>query len=328
MKILHITNAYPTKEHPIYGIFIKEQIESLSKDKYKNHIFFINAKDRGKFEYLKAFFKLLFKYKYYNIIHCHHVFTAVMVLLVRPKVKVVVSFLSDGVHEFNFKGKIPFASHLYKLILKRSDARIFKKSIPVILKEDTYSFYLPNGVNTNLFKPMNKEQVKKKLGLNVNKKYILFVSSNSLYRKEKRYDLFKDVIQILNQKYNMMDIDQLLLINKSREKTPFYFNAANLHLLTSDIEGSPNSVKESLSCNIPVVSTNVGNVPDILKDVPNCYVAKSNSPEELADLVYKSLTYEGTYDLRGYIYSKKLDMHSISEKLEYIYQKVASKIDL
>ena len=26
MKILHITNNYPTSNHPIFGIFVKEQI--------------------------------------------------------------------------------------------------------------------------------------------------------------------------------------------------------------------------------------------------------------------------------------------------------------
>ena len=54
MKILHITNNYPTVNHPIFGIFVKEQINSLSGMGIYTDLH-INAREKGKFEYLFGF---------------------------------------------------------------------------------------------------------------------------------------------------------------------------------------------------------------------------------------------------------------------------------
>ena len=86
----------------------------------------------------------------------------------------------------------------------------------------------------------------------------------NLYRKEKRYDIYKKVMELLQSKYNFTTIEELHLVNVSRDLVPYYFNASDLHLLVSDFEGSPNSIKESLACDIPVVSTKVGNVEEML----------------------------------------------------------------
>ena len=42
MKILYITNNFPTKKNPIFGIFVKEQIESVIKISNCNHDVFLS----------------------------------------------------------------------------------------------------------------------------------------------------------------------------------------------------------------------------------------------------------------------------------------------
>ena len=54
MKVLHITNNYPTPNFPIFGIFVKEQIDSLSALGVENEVFFINGREKGKLEYVKS----------------------------------------------------------------------------------------------------------------------------------------------------------------------------------------------------------------------------------------------------------------------------------
>ncbi len=62
-SILHITNNYPTLKHPIFGVFVKEQIDSLNNLGLHNDIFFINGRENGKKEYLKSIFRLRKKLK-------------------------------------------------------------------------------------------------------------------------------------------------------------------------------------------------------------------------------------------------------------------------
>jgi glycosyltransferase involved in cell wall biosynthesis len=313
MKILHLTNNYPTLTHPIFGIFVKEQIESLKSLNIKCDIFFINGREKGKLEYIKSIFKLrkYLKLNKYDIIHCHHVISA-LCLIISGAIKgnkVIVSYQNDPENEFG--------DFVYQFIKRRIRHSIFKNNSKLIV--DDNCSYLANGVNTSFFIQKGKSESYKKLGLEKSKTYILFVSSNFI-RKQKRYDRFKAVIKLLTTEYNWKNLEELILINTPRELVPYYFSAASLHLLTSDFEGSPNSVKESMSCNTPVVSTPVGNINDMLSGAVNCFVTNSFDPEELAFFCDKALKTNGTP--RDIIIQQKLDIESVALKLKNIYTRV------
>jgi glycosyltransferase involved in cell wall biosynthesis len=72
------------------------------------------------------------------------------------------------------------------------------------------------------------------------------------------------------------------------EAVATYLNAADLLLLTSEHEGMPNSVKEALACNLPVVSTDVGDVARYLADVTPSAV--HDDDEALAEAVVEILS--------------------------------------
>jgi hypothetical protein len=180
--------------------------------------------------------------------------------------------------------------------------------------------YLPNGVNIDFFKPINRGEAKKILGLDLSKRYILFVDSNtSKARVQKRKDRFDAVMKILRETYNHQDIEELLLINVGRSLVPLYMNACELYLLTSDEEGSPNAAKECMACNIPVVSTPVGNVPDLFDEVEDCKMASSFDVDELARLTDEVLNSEKEVNTREMIVKKELDMDSIARRLYKLY---------
>jgi glycosyltransferase involved in cell wall biosynthesis len=52
----------------------------------------------------------------------------------------------------------------------------------------------------------------------------------------------------------------------AQSSLPTYYGAADLMLLPSEREGWPNVVLESLACGTPVVASNVGGLPEILRD--------------------------------------------------------------
>ena len=318
MKVLHITNNYPTKKNPVFGIFVKEQIESLSKLGINNDVFFINGREEGKLGYIKSIFRLrkFLRKKQYNIIHCHHALSALCLIFSGQarKFKTVVSYQNDPINE---QGK-----YLCRFIQNNCNAIILKNNSSLV--DGKAAFYQPNGINTDFFTPITRERCLERLNLSEDKQYILFVSSNFI-REQKRYDRFQKVIEILKSKYNLNKIEELKLINIKRSLVPLYFNVASLHLLSSEFEGSPNSVKESMACNLPVVSTNVGNVQELLANVNGSFISNTKDAEELAGLAFKALNYSGTINSRAVLINKKLDHESVANNIFSIYKNITNE---
>ncbi len=315
MKVLHITNLYPFDEHPTYGIFIKEQIDSLTDVGIQNDVIFINALQKGKMEYLKTIPMIRKLAKSFDIVHCHHSFcgfsTTQLAGISKP---VVTSFLNIVGGE----SKSPFIEKLInKRVIDGSAAFIVKHDPTISKTYPSKGNYVPNGVDTEKFFPVSEVEACKKLDLPV-KDYALFVSSGSRDRPQKRYDIFRQVVDILNSQYHH-NLEELLLIKTERHLVPYYFNASKLHLLTSGFEGSPNSVKESLACNRPVVSTDVGNVKHMIGDISGCKVSSSLDPQEIAELAHQALMYQGEFQGRSALAAKKLDMASVAGTIKSIY---------
>ena len=61
-------------------------------------------------------------------------------------------------------------------------------------------------------------------------------------------------------------------------------------ILTSFSEGSPQIIKESMACNCPIVSTDVGDVRDVIGETEGCYIC-SYDPKDVADKIKLALTY-------------------------------------
>lgn len=323
MKVLQVTTNYPTKSNPIFGIFMKEQVESVEKYGVENTIFFSNGsesnvgkKGGGKWVHIKSIFKLswhLLTHKY-DLIHCHSALSGLILLLSGGAFfkKCIISFQNDPDKEGDkryFRLLYPFFN---KVIVKKPTSYSSWKKV----------VYLPNGCNSDFFKPMDRNECKQKLGLDINKRYILFVDSNrSRNRTQKRKDRFDETMNILRTKYGHKDIEELIMIGVPRHDVPVWMNACDLHLLSSDQEGSPNSVKECLFCGVPVVTTNVGNVVDLLDSIPQSYVSNEFTGESLAEFVNKTLTTNCTpLDIRKAIMQKKLDIRSVAKKLLDIYE--------
>jgi len=88
-----------------------------------------------------------------------------------------------------------------------------------------------------------------------------------------------------------------------------YMNAADVLLLTSDREGSPNSVKEAMACNLPVVSVDVGDVADRLTGVSPSAVHTDDSAlaEALVDIVRRGEWSNGREQIRELSLDEQVD---------------------
>lgn len=163
---------------------------------------------------------------------------------------------------------------------------------------------IPNTLNINLYKPINKNICKSFLGIDKNKFVILFGAMDALSDKRKGYNYLKKMFKILNNiKPNWKDKIQIVVFGASDSndirKIPYdikfvgklsddyalaaLYNAANVLIVPSLQDNLPNTIMESLSCGTPVISFNVGGIPDMIDHKKNGYLAKYKSAKDLAN---------------------------------------------
>lgn len=132
-------------------------------------------------------------------------------------------------------------------------------------------------------------------------------------------------MSILKTKYGL-NVEEKELKGLTRAEIVQLYSNSDLLLMTSNSEGSPQAVKEAMACNLPCVSTPVGDVRLLLSNVKDCYVSSSHDATELAELVVKSLQRTGKGVLgREKILNLHLDEESIANEVYKIYSSLLSK---
>jgi len=327
MKVLVFTNMYPYPAKPYYGIFVKEQVESLKKMGVEIDVLFING-ELSKLNYFKCFkrfFSTISKKKY-DIIHCHHTYCAFIATL-QKRIPVILTFhegemfsgigIIQRIKKYGLWKIVVFSTMFKKFVLKRVSYLIsVTKDLEKFVAKDKFSV-IPLGVNLDLFKPISKKVAREKLGLPVNKKIILFPAAPN--RKGKRFDIAKQSIDII--KKEDMDILLITLGNIKYEDVPYYMNAADVVLFTSDYEASPMVIKEAMACNIPIVSTDVGDTKWVIGDTEGCFICKRD-PTDVATKIKMALNYGKRTEGRKKMIREGKDLISVVKKVKRVYSEL------
>jgi teichuronic acid biosynthesis glycosyltransferase TuaC len=246
-----------------------------------------------------------------DILHAHFGFCALISIFGKSGKKLVVSLMGTDVIGTEHK-KLSyrlvdkcivlairfFANHLFDSTIVKSN-----QMLNYLNKNKTFHV-IPNGVDFDIFYTVDKNQAREQLGLDPSKKIILF--STDPQRPEKNFALAEKAVSYFND-----SSIELLIINEiSQKELNLYYNASDVILLTSLHEGSPNIIKESLACNKVIVSTNVGDVAQNIKDVNNCFLT-SFDPQETFEKLKEALNTNGLSDGR--------------EKIQHLNKKVVAK---
>lgn len=315
MHILYVTNMYPDKVHPYYGIFVSEQITAIHrKHPITYDVFFIDGR-KDKTSYLKSVHAIhrQIEQNHYDLIHVHYGFSGLFLLKkLKKKIPVVITLHGGDIQVEQGKWiQVFFTKH----ILKHADIAItLNDRMDVIAKQLTKNTVkIPCSVNTDLFKPSD---IKKPSG-NSHEYTIVFPSDKT--RMVKNYPLFAKTVEILQSEYKLI-CKEVELKNMSREEVTNLYQHADLMLMTSISEGSPQVVKEAMGCNLPIVSTKVGDVDYLLDGVRSSAVASQMDAEELAKKVYLSLNNQiKGIDGREKLFQLGLDDSSVADKIYAIY---------
>ena len=169
---------------------------------------------------------------------------------------------------------------------------------------------IPNPINTNLFKPRNKQEARVHFRLPQEGKLMLF-GSVKITDKRKGIDYLIESCKLLAEKHPELvsSLSVVVFGNQSQQLTnllpfPVYaldyvsnehelvnvYNAVDLFVTPSLEENLPNTIMEAMACGIPCVGFNVGGIPEMIDHLHNGYVAQYKSSADFANGIYWTLT--------------------------------------
>ncbi len=311
MRVLIVCSG--TYENSIYEKrkpFIHEQMNALKKYGVEFDIFLI--KKKGIFGYLQSRKILLEKINslHFDLIHAHYGLAGMLAVLQR-QLPVVITFIGSDIN--NFGSRIVsiiatlFSFHNIFVSKKLLDIAGVTKNCSII----------PYGIDFDEVIPIDKNVARKYLNISKVAKICLFGSSR--HRLVKNYPLAKEAVSLLK---NIILLD--LNGNYSKEEVIYMINASDCIVLTSFSEGSPQIIKEAMACNVPIVTTDVGDVRMLINDTNGCYITSYN-PKDVADNIKRAISFgkrtKGRENLKSY------DNVQIAMKIFDIYQKAITKND-
>ena len=298
------------------GIFFKQTINFIKK---KNKIFVHNFSfKKNLYENLKKFLALYLKTDKNLIIHSQFG-SGCGLIGCFLKGKKIISIRGSDILGFRVKEIVPF----FRAKLTLSYINCYNKII--VMSDDIKKVLIKNKINRNKiikltdpvdpkkFWRMNKNTARKKLNLDLKKKYIFIPFINLTY-VEKNYKLIKKILNIFcsHKKYVFLFANNKI----KHDKMVYYYNACDCTLIASIYEGWPNAVKESLWCDTPVVTSNVSDLYEISKKTNYLSICKYDEFDFAKKIIY-SCNLKRTQNLKNLI--KHLNMNNYIKKLNSIY---------
>lgn len=165
-----------------------------------------------------------------------------------------------------------------------------KDKVKTYFNVDSARIY--NGINTNFFKPQEKS--KNLPGIEENKINLLF-AGNML--KRKGVDLLPFIINKLDTKCKLIcasglrkgikEVSKNIHITGrlSREELLNYYNACNIFLFPTRLEGFGLTVAEAMACGKPVVTTNCSSMPELIIDGKGGFLCEMDNITEFANKI-------------------------------------------
>jgi glycosyltransferase involved in cell wall biosynthesis len=172
---------------------------------------------------------------------------------------------------------------------------------------------IPNGVDSTIFKPMDKKLAKNYLGIDENSIVLTFgVMSHA--EKRKGFDELIESIKLLKNKITDKNVIALFFgtalnqnfpipsINIGRidddKKLSIVYSAADIFILPSLEDNLPNTILESLSCQTPIVAFDTGGAKDIIND-DNGKIVPKGDIKALSDEIYNLIIDKNQREKKG-----------------------------
>lgn len=320
MKVLIMTAIYPTPENPAFGSFVKTQADSLKRAGVDVELLVMRGRHR-KLLYPKAIFQLRKRLQKssFDLVHAHFGYVG-LVARTQSKVPLVVTYHGDDLlGTINERGKKALWSVLAaaacKKLAQHAGAAIVQSQQMARQLKRSNVFIIPHEVDLEVFKPTERMEARRTLGLAPEKKYVLFAASPEI--PVKRFPLARAAANVLEQQDGFTE---LLVVHKEPQwRLALYMSACDVLVFPSYQEGSPNVIKQAMACNLPIVATDVGDVRQVIGKTRECYICPPDA-RKFASLMRGILSRRLRTDGREQV--RHLNAESVSGKIIEVYEQV------
>lgn len=200
---------------------------------------------------------------------------------------------------------------------------------------------ISTGFDERKFKPIPMKIARQQLGIPLNEKIILY--AGSIIKVKGLVYLVKAIKMLLNKgievkcyilgtgklEYSLNQMVKEMGTHKNiffmgqvdHDDVPSWMSACNLLVLPSLNEGLPTVVLEAFACGKPVVTTNVGGLPEVVMNGKNGLLTYPRNSEDLADKLLEALNKQWNKE-QIVAYAKRYSWKATTKKLKNAYKSV------
>jgi len=360
VNLLVVSNMYPDNKHPFYGIFVKNTVEKLKETARFKVKVVTKHKSRRKIkrftDYLSFYLSVInniIRHKY-DIIYLHYltlsfppVFLGKLIINTTKKsnkVKIIAHIHGSDLRTDSTINKFLLAT--MKPFMKTIDGWIVpskqyhsiledflgKKKIPILI-------YPSGGVDTKLFRPMKKEEAKRRLNLNStdfvvgwvsridrNKGWEIFLKA--LHKASKSIPNVKAIVAgsgrdepLFIKAIHDLGIENKVIILGSvkHEQLPLVYNAMDVFVFPTMKESLGLVGLEALACGIPVIASNTEGPKEYVKENVNGFLFERGSAKSLYEKIMKfyNLSDKAKEEMKrkALKVAKEYDSHRVNKEL-------------
>lgn len=335
MRILVVTSMYPSRNAPGFVPYMADQVRSLRECGLDIGLLEFNPR-RKRINYGLVLPSLIRALRAgYDVVHTHHSYTLLLLYASRRMagVKVPLVLTNHEGEALDFRRQtrtwhptswLRHSLYIKKLAARKADFAFFvsRRVRDAIVPAEEHEI-LPCGVDMGVFRPLDRGMCRQKLRLSMGSRILFF--PNNPRGAGKRFELARRVYEILRKHDQLVE---LVVADGSipHEDMPFYYNAADVVLQASYYEASPTVVKETLSCEVPLVSTDSGDTAEVVQDVPNCFVCPDD-PATLASRIGDCFDHRAVGG-RQRLRHLGLGLDQVARRLAEVYSRLVSDVHI
>lgn len=329
MRVLMICPELPSSARPGTMAPGARQIQSIQHAGIETDV--CDMRGIPKLKYLQMIPRIRHGVRSADLIHAHFGYCGWLALIGRflafRRIPIVMSYMGSDLlgTPYNEKGDIEYLSKIEMkcnvAIARRFDQIIVKSKELAGRIPHVSSHIIPNGVDLQAFKPMDRRQACERIKLDPEQLNVLFPGNPNNPRKG--FQLASEAVKVAEQKLSR-SINLVPLWRVKPEDVAVYMNACNAMVMTSVFEGSPNVVKEAMACNQRVIGVPVGDVHDLLDGVDGCF-RTSRDPNEIGHALAQVLGSDRLSNGREILQTRELTLEGVAKRVIAVYNQALAE---